>query len=87
VLADKAILIGATDFSQTKSGWVAGVGYEYMITPQWTVRGEYLHYGFSNNTVTSSFLDPTIAGGSTITQTWKVPNIDAVRVGVNFKFY
>jgi outer membrane immunogenic protein len=81
--------VSATDFDQTKSGWVAGVGYEYMITPNWTIRGEYLHYGFSNNTVTTSAINTAVVGGgtSTITQTWKVPNIDAVRVGVNFKFF
>jgi outer membrane immunogenic protein len=89
-LTEAPMVVGATDFSQTKSGWVAGVGYEYMITPQWTVRGEYLHYGFSNNTVTSTLQSPIFPGGAatgTITQTWKVPNIDAVRVGVNFKFF
>jgi len=89
-LTEGPMIVGAADFNQTKSGWVAGVGYEHMINPQWTVRAEYLHYGFSNNTTTTAVQSPIPLQGTatgSITETWKLPNIDVVRVGVNFKFY
>jgi outer membrane immunogenic protein len=34
-----------------KSGWIAGAGAEYMITPSWTVRGEYLYYDLGTTRV------------------------------------
>ena len=41
----------AASFSTAKSGWVVGAGYEWMITPNWIVRGEYLHYGFNGGDI------------------------------------
>jgi outer membrane immunogenic protein len=79
-------------FSTTKSGWVAGVGYEWMIAPKWTVRAEYLHYGFGNGPNAALPYNggnppagcaipgcgANIATGNT--------NVDVVRVGVNYVF-
>ena len=31
-------------FSNTRSGYVIGGGYEWMFAPKWSVRGEYLYY-------------------------------------------
>ena len=34
-------------FSTTQSGFVLGAGVEWMATPSWLIRAEYLHYDFS----------------------------------------
>jgi outer membrane immunogenic protein len=36
--------------STTRAGWVAGFGGEYMISPSWSLRAEYLHLDFGTAT-------------------------------------
>jgi len=40
-------------FSNTRSGWTAGGGLEWMFAPGWTIRGEYLYYDLGS--VSSNF--------------------------------
>jgi outer membrane immunogenic protein len=40
-------------FSNTRGGWTAGGGLEWMIAPGWTIKGEYLYYDLGN--VSSNF--------------------------------
>jgi outer membrane immunogenic protein len=79
----------ATFMSSTKSGWVAGLGFERLISPNWTVRAEYLHYGFSGS-FTDVVVSPVTGIGAgaaaTIIQSWAVNNVEVVRVGANYKF-
>lgn len=37
---------GTTSVSDT--GWVAGLGYDYALTEQWTVGGEYLYHKYDD---------------------------------------
>ena len=77
-------------FSTTKSGWVAGVGYERMIAQNWIVRAEYLHYGFDGGgtvslPVTCTFFGATGSCGQNITNNNN--RADVVRLGVSYKFF
>ena len=41
-------VIDQTDFAQTtktRLGWAAGAGWEYGLTPQWSIKAEYLLHG------------------------------------------
>jgi outer membrane immunogenic protein len=72
----------------TRSGWVVGTGYEWMITSNWLVRAEYLHYAFGGGnsfavTVPCGIGGPGAACGGNISTSTN--NIDVVRVGVSFK--
>jgi outer membrane immunogenic protein len=74
----------------TRSGWVAGGGFGWMINSNWVARLEYLHYGFNNSSSTVS-IPATCAGfsansasGSNATSSNN--GIDAVRVGFSYKF-
>jgi outer membrane immunogenic protein len=68
----------------TLSGWVVGAGYEWMIAPNWLLRGEYLYYGFNNNTNVGTLTFP-IAGASVTGNVGKL-NTSVVRLGLDYKF-
>jgi outer membrane immunogenic protein len=75
-------------FSNTKGGWTLGGGYEYMLTPNWIARAEYLYYSFqSDNTLGLSFPGPC-AGATTcgVNVTSSNNNISVVRAGLSYKF-
>jgi len=69
--------------SPTLTGWAAGGGLEYMVTPNWSVKAEYLH--FDLGTLTQTYGDN--AGrplGVVSTSTEFKGNI--ARIGANYKF-
>ena len=79
----------AASFSTAKSGWVVGAGYEWMITPNWIVRGEYLHYGFNGGdinpvSVACGGLGPAAVCGVNVSSS--NDHIDVVRLGLSYKF-
>jgi outer membrane immunogenic protein len=78
------ILLATTQpFTNTRSGWVAGVGGEYMITPNWIARLEYLHYDLGSLTNTLN-LTGTVGPQSA---TWASSfRYDTVRAGISYKF-
>jgi len=47
--------VGAT---RIDSGWVAGAGLEYALTPNWTIRFEYDYIGLGNSEVGTMMVDP-----------------------------
>ena len=53
------------------AGWIAGGGVEYALSPNWSVKAEYLYVNFNNQTI----------GPGTFTV---IENI--VRGGVNYRF-
>ncbi|MBV8804051.1 MAG: porin family protein [Sinobacteraceae bacterium] len=73
-------------FTTTKTGYVAGAGVEWLCTPNFMVRTEYLFYGFNNNAVTATgaFQGP----GSPLPAvfTWSNYNVQEVRVAMSYKF-
>jgi outer membrane immunogenic protein len=79
------LLNGATGTftsSSTQSGYVVGVGYQQMIAPNWSLRGEYLYYGFTDS------LNSTALGlpGATINGNTNKFNTSVARVGLDYKF-
>ena len=36
--------LGTSGFSETRIGWTIGGGLEWMVTPNWSVKAEYLYY-------------------------------------------
>lgn len=79
----------AGSFSHTYSGWVAGLGYERMITPNWIVRAEYLHYGFQGTSTNALGVTCTVFGaGGTCGQNISISSnsVDVARLGLSYKF-
>ena len=65
--------------SQTRDGWVAAVGVEWMFANNWVGRIQYDHYDFG----TKTYLVPAL---SNVSDTRVSTTVDAVRVGLAYKF-
>ncbi len=80
----------AASSSATLPGWTAGGGLEWMITPQWSVKGEYLYYDLGTLSVTLPQLAQLNAAavpffGANVSSSAVVKG-NIARVGVNFHF-
>ena len=82
-------------FSGTRVGWTVGGGLEWMFSPNWTTKLEYLYYdlgsaryatgGYASNLVLSNnFNDSGVVSVATSTTTHF--NGSIARVGLNYKF-
>jgi outer membrane immunogenic protein len=75
--------IGTESFSLdgTRWGWTAGGGIEYLITPKWSFKAEYLHADFGKVSGGTDFT----TGGTTQLHSHSVSlETDIVRAGVNY---
>jgi outer membrane immunogenic protein len=77
----------SANFSAVKTGWVAGGGVEWMLSPNWILRSEYLHVD-AGTTSDKLSLDPTNCfNGGPCGASWSHGNrYDIGRVGVSYKF-
>jgi outer membrane immunogenic protein len=77
--------IFAATFDNTRTGWVAGLGLEWMVTPNWLIRGEWLHVDVGNSS--GVLVIPTTTVGTTQTLAWSRDlTIDIARFGIAYKF-
>jgi len=76
--------VGTYDFDgvETRLGWIAGVGVEWALWDDWSVKLEYDYYGFGTRNVT--FIEQTTqaSGPENIKQ-----NIQVVMLGLNFHVF
>ena len=90
--ADSSVYSASTASSGNRSpvGWVVGAGYEYMLTSNWILRGEYLHYGFSQGNIQTLAVVPCSGFGAGSACGANVAsrnnNVDLVRLGLSYKF-
>lgn len=63
------------DNSGVKVGGVIGVGAEFALTRNWSVKTEYLHYDFNTLVVDPGEGSPSFD-----------PSLDTVKVGISFRF-
>jgi opacity protein-like surface antigen len=65
----------------TRTGFTAGVGFEYIFLPNWGAFVEYDFMGFGTKTV------PFTAPSGSFSETWDIrQNVQVVLVGLNFHF-
>jgi opacity protein-like surface antigen len=64
-----------TSISNTRSGWNAGVGLEYLLTPRWSAKLEYDYLDFGTSTL--SFVD---VGIPTSFKT----QVNEIKLGLNY---
>jgi opacity protein-like surface antigen len=68
----------ASSINSTRSGWNAGVGLEYLLSPRWSAKFEYDYLGFGSNTV--GLITPLGNGASFKT------DVNEVKIGLNYHF-
>jgi outer membrane immunogenic protein len=79
-------------FSNTRVGWTAGGGVEWLFAPNWSVKAEYLYYDLGNVTYGLSPLQnfSTVGGGTLFTAGAPVSRTrftgNIVRAGLNYHF-
>jgi outer membrane immunogenic protein len=82
---------GAGQFSDTRVGWSAGGGLEWMVMPHWSVKAEYLYYdlGTLSYAASPAALTTAVGGvlfGTNLSQVSTRFNGNIVRAGVNYHF-
>lgn len=83
---------GRGAFSDTRVGWTAGGGLEWMFWPNWSAKLEYLYYHLGNVTysisplVTTSTFAAAPVWSAVASQSTTRFNGHIVRVGVNYHF-
>jgi outer membrane immunogenic protein len=78
---------GSSSFSDTRAGWAAGGGVEWMFAQRWSLKGEYLHYdlgtgSFAGASTSGFFLTPVYQNVLSSAHF----EGDLVRAGVNYHF-
>jgi outer membrane immunogenic protein len=72
---------------QTHVGWVAGVGAEYAIADNWTLRAEYLHLDAPDKTYRfEGIISELSSSDQQVIEAQGGGKIDYVRVGLNYRF-
>jgi len=80
----------ASSFSETRAGWTAGAGFEWLFFPRWSAKLEYLYYDLGDVSYNAGVLNAAFSNGfvrygiSPQVNTSFTGNI--VRAGVNFHF-
>jgi outer membrane immunogenic protein len=82
--ADTLGAAGSSSMSTSWIGWTAGAGVEYAWTDHWSIKGEYLFASFPSKTFLTGIADP--AGGTNLLHGAADLTIQAVRLGLNYKF-
>jgi len=81
---------GSSSYSDTRLGWTAGAGIEWMFFPNWSAKLEYLYFDLgtaTTNTVVTGLNNTTGAIGYAYgTSTSARFNGNIVRVGLNYHF-
>jgi outer membrane immunogenic protein len=73
--ADYKTTIGGIGDSDTRTGWTAGGGLEYMFSPQWSAKVEYQYYDFGKDSYTAVGFPYEVDS-----------NIHTVKAGINWRF-
>jgi outer membrane immunogenic protein len=48
----------AASINAWRAGWTVGGGFEWMIAPRWSIKGEYLYYDLGTVTVNNTLTVP-----------------------------
>jgi outer membrane immunogenic protein len=73
----------SSSFTNTKMGWVAGLGAETMLGPHWSTRLEWLHYDLGS--VNDAFTSAAAVGPYSVSWSRTI-QYDIVRLGANYQF-
>jgi len=78
--------IASSAFSDTRVGWTAGGGLEWMFMPNWSAKVEYLYYDLGTVASTAVAVEPAFIDWAYTTTTRQRFNGNIVRAGLNYHF-
>ena len=86
-----SLVEGRARFSETRAGWTAGGGVEWMFAQNWSAKVEYLHYDLGTGNFSWAALGaPTSTFFSGVVYQTETTSVhfrgDIVRAGLNYKF-
>jgi outer membrane immunogenic protein len=84
-IAPPSTAFGGASFSDTRVGWTAGGGLEWMFWPNWSAKVEYLYYDLGTVSTATAAVRPNLVWGYA-SQTTQRFNGNIVRAGVNYHF-
>jgi outer membrane immunogenic protein len=80
----------SASFSQTRAGWTAGAGLEWLFAPKWSVKFEYLYYDLGDVSYNAGALQASFTNGfvryAISPEVSTRFNGNIVRAGVNYHF-
>jgi outer membrane immunogenic protein len=84
-------LSASNSVTKTLTGYAVGAGLEYALGGGWSIKGEYLHLGFGNQSYDfNAPFSETVAGinfsGNTAVHADVKTDFDIARVGANYQF-
>jgi outer membrane immunogenic protein len=68
----------SSTWGDTRSGWMVGVGLEWMFAPQWSAKVEYNYLDFGGTTRTLPALGTVVTTDS---------QVNLIKVGINYKLF
>jgi outer membrane immunogenic protein len=80
----------AASVSETRTGWTAGAGLEWLFLPNWSAKAEYLYYDLGDVSYNAGLLQGAFSNG--LVRYAVSPQVSTrfdgniVRVGVNYHF-
>jgi outer membrane immunogenic protein len=82
---------GAANITNTRAGWTAGGGGEWLFAPNWSLKVEYLYYDLGSLSANTLLVDPFLSGASpafftNVATTSTRFNGHIVRAGLNWHF-
>ncbi len=77
---------GSVSNSATQTGWTAGAGIEYKLSPSWSLKGEYQFVDLGSNSKTAPLLTPACATPGYVFKDTSDVQFHTVRIGLNYHF-
>ncbi|MCC3243765.1 outer membrane beta-barrel protein [Methylocystis sp. WRRC1] len=78
--------VASASFADTRVGWTAGGGIEWMFMPNWSAKVEYLYYDLGTVSATAVAVEPTVVDWAYSTTVRQRFNGNMVRAGLNYHF-
>lgn len=76
----------AGSLSKTQVGWALGVGGEYRLDQNWSLKADYLHIDLGSQGFNSTYIEPLPSGRTFSVSHTQDLTLDTVRVGFNRHF-
>ena len=76
----------AGSVSNIQLGWALGVGGEYRLDQNWSLKAEYLHIDLGSQSFNSTYIEPAPSGRTFSVTHQQDVTLDTVRLGVNRRF-